>query len=278
MFKQFDVFDEVVKKVIPFGNGSIVYTPKKWIGQTVTVILEKQPLSIKKKVVEELEPFLENVVGIFLFGSFARNESTRKSDIDVLVVTTKKLEIRKTGLLDFTLVEEKILRQELKGKDPFYFYSILQESVPILNERLLRELKEIQIKKTNFGWVVEEIESALKIVQEFLMIDKLQNKKKLDSVAVIYTLILRLKRIFLVKCVLEGKAYSNEGFKFNLVKNGLTAEQCKKFYGIFQDQRDEKKTKISVSVKETEALYKIAKKELSELKQAYAKWRQKISS
>ena len=90
MIKRFNVHEEIVKRVVPFGNGSIVFTPKKWIGQTVRVILEQEPINIKEDVLKTLQPFLEQVEGIYLFGSFARNEQEIDSDIDVLVIASKK--------------------------------------------------------------------------------------------------------------------------------------------------------------------------------------------
>ena len=53
------------------------------------------------------------------------------------------------------------------------------EAKAILNEELLRELKESKIDKFNFKWMVEESESALKISREFLNWDKREKRKKL---------------------------------------------------------------------------------------------------
>ena len=137
MIRQYNVYDEIVKKVVPFGNGSIVYTPKKWVGQTVRIILEGEPLNIKESVMEQLNPFLERIKGVFLFGSFARNEQTKESDIDVLVIADKRFKLEKKGKFEFIVFDEGTLKKELKGNDPFYTYFMLQEAKPILNEEFL---------------------------------------------------------------------------------------------------------------------------------------------
>jgi predicted nucleotidyltransferase len=274
MIKRFDVFEEIVKEVTPFGNGSIVYTPKKWIGQTVRVILEKEPLNIKESTMELLQPFLEQVKGVFLAGSFARNEQMPDSDIDVLVVSGKKFSLPKSGRFDFTIIDEEILRNELNGKDPFYIYSLLQEAKPILNERLLKELREIKINKRGFRWAVEESESALRIVKEFLEFDKLQKRKKLDSTAVIYSMILRFRGIFFIQCLSRNEKYSNKGFKSFLNKKGLPEELIDSFYEIYRSERDGKKANAAVSIEDTERLYQLVTDELRKLKQVL-KCRQK---
>ncbi|MBU1120618.1 DUF2080 family transposase-associated protein, partial [Candidatus Micrarchaeota archaeon] len=262
-------------EVVRFGNGSIVYTPKKWIGKKVLVILEERPLDVKGEVMEILKPHLESVKGVFLHGSFARNEQTSDSDVDVLVVSDKKFKLGKAERFDFTVIDEETLRKELKGSDPFYIYSVLKEAKPILNEELLKELREIKINKYDFKWLLEESESALKIAEEFLKLDKLQKRKKLDSIAIIYTMILRLRRLFLVKCLLKNKDYSNKEFRAFLNKKGLSKELVEDFYDIYRAERDERKTMKSVSIEESERLCQITNNEINEMKGSWKKWRQK---
>lgn len=271
MIKQYSVYEEIVKEVVPFGNGSIVYTPKKWVGQTVRIILEEAPFDIKQTIMEQLSPFLEQVKGVFLFGSFARNEQTKDSDIDVLVIADKKFKLGKRGKLEFVVLDEETLKKELKGKDPFYAFSMVQEAKPILNEGLLQELKKLKIGKLGYKWLLDESQSALKIAKEFLKIDKLEKRKKLDSTAIIHTIVLRLRRIFLVQCLLENKKYSNKEFKKFLINKGLRPELAEDAYSIYQSQRDEKTTEKSISIEDTERLYQIANVEIKKMNEAY-KW------
>src|SRR3989344_4814890 len=95
MLKTINVKEAIEKQVVGFGNGSIVYTPKKWIGEKVLVILEEKPMDIKGETMEMLKPHLESVEGVYLYGSFARNEQAEKSDIDILGIADKKIEMEK---------------------------------------------------------------------------------------------------------------------------------------------------------------------------------------
>ena len=83
--------ETIRKRVVPFGNGSIVYTPKTWIGRDVIITLPK--FSLKEELFRILDPFLEIIKGVYIYGSYARNESEDDSDIDVLVICDKKFKI-----------------------------------------------------------------------------------------------------------------------------------------------------------------------------------------
>ena len=87
---------------------------------------------------------------------------------------------------------------------------------------------------------------------------------------------LRLKRIFLVQCILENKKHSNKEFRLFLQKKGLTKELTEKVYEIYRSKRDNKKSKKDVSVEEAEKLFFIAEKELKEMKGN--EWHQRKSS
>ncbi|MFH1751460.1 MAG: DUF2080 family transposase-associated protein [archaeon] len=266
MIKQYNVFEEVVKEVVPFGNGSIVYTPKKWVGQTVRVVLEREPFDVKERTMELLQPHLEHVKGVFLHGSIARKEQSLESDIDVLVVSGKKFKLEKTGKFDFTIIDEETLRKELKGRNPFFVYSMLREAKPILNKGLLEELKKIKLDKRNVKWLLEDSESALKVVKEFL---KLEKRKKSSFGTIVYSLVLRLRGIFLVKQFLRNQNYSNKGFKEFLRKKGFERKLVEDFYEIYCAERDERKIKKNLNFKEVEQLYCVTLEELKGLQEAH---------
>ena len=59
--------DSVIKEVMDRGHSGGIYLPKAWIGQRVVV----QPLSVKDYVIGALSPYLEDVSGVFLYGSYA---------------------------------------------------------------------------------------------------------------------------------------------------------------------------------------------------------------
>ncbi|MFH1696458.1 MAG: DUF2080 family transposase-associated protein, partial [Candidatus Diapherotrites archaeon] len=131
MLKTINIGESVEKEVVRFGNGSIVYTPKRWIGKRVLVILEEKPLDISAEVMEALKPHLGAVQGVFLFGSFARGEQTADSDIDVLVVSDEKIGLNKRGRFDFSVMPMERLVYELKHDATLFWRRAVQEAEPI---------------------------------------------------------------------------------------------------------------------------------------------------
>ncbi len=90
----------------------------------------------KKKDIERLEkkiiPILKrhDIVKAGIFGSFARGEATRKSDIDILI----KFKGRKS-LLDLARVEIELEKKIRRKADVLTYDSIN----PLLKERILKE-------------------------------------------------------------------------------------------------------------------------------------------
>ena len=90
----------------------------------------------KKKDIEKLEkkiiPILKrhDIVKAGIFGSFARGEATRKSDIDILI----QFKGRKS-LLDLARVEIELEKKIRRKADVLTYDSIN----PLLKERILKE-------------------------------------------------------------------------------------------------------------------------------------------
>ena len=79
------------KLVQKFGNSSHVVLPKEYIGRRIKFVTEPKTFQdIKSEILEILKPYLENIVGIYLYGSYVRNEQTVESDIDILILPVIK--------------------------------------------------------------------------------------------------------------------------------------------------------------------------------------------
>ena len=104
MIQTIDAEEQIVKRVVESGTGGIVYAPRKWLGQEVIVILPKQPGDIKERLIGILGPKLEHVIGIYLTGSYARNESAKDSDIDILLFLTANLSCQGGAILILQLL------------------------------------------------------------------------------------------------------------------------------------------------------------------------------
>ena len=80
------------KIVQRFGNSGHIVLPKRYIGKRLRFIAESKTFGdIKSEILEILKPYLENILGVYLYGSYARNEQTISSDADILVIADTKL-------------------------------------------------------------------------------------------------------------------------------------------------------------------------------------------
>jgi len=258
MIKTINVLEEIEKEVVPFGNGSIVYTPKKWIGKKVLVVLEKKPLDVEGETMEALKPFLSSIQGVFLYGSFARKEQTEKSDVDLLVISDKKLDLKRKGKFDFLVKSREDFVKELKKDSTLFLHQILNEAKPVFNESLLEELKKEEIKP-DFKEFFESTLTAFGNVKELIEAERKQGEKYLHSTAVIYSLILRLRGLYLIQCFLKNKEFSNKKFRELIKSYGFENKRVTDFFDVYRAERDEKKVIHSILLSEAEKLFETAK-------------------
>lgn len=201
--------EQITRKVTPIGNGAHVFAPKEWLGEEIKLIRTRKPL--KERILSLLNPYLENIEGIYLYGSHARGEAEKGSDIDLLVVADKKLKIKTKGYEIIALKKEDI-KKAIKIS-PILMHAILSEANPIINHQLLKELKSDNIPKN------PDFKSYLKETKNIIGINKnlLEKKENLEGIA--YSLILRLKGLFIIKSLLSNKKQANKDFEKWIKKN-----------------------------------------------------------
>lgn len=258
MFKTINVGAEIEKVVVGFGNGSIVYTPKKWIGKKVLVILEEKPLDITGEAMEMLRPHLSGIEGIFLYGSFARGEQTEKSDVDILVISDKKINLKKSGRFDVLIKAKQEFIEEMEKDSSLFLRQIVGEAKPIFNESLLRELRQVEIKP-DFKGFFDSTLSAFKNIKELLEVDRKRGKKYADSTASIYSLMLRLRGIFLIRLYAKNQIFSAKKFKELIGSHGFKEKTIDGFFEIYRAERDNRETTNKILLSEAEKLFDAAK-------------------
>lgn len=194
--------EKITRIVTGIGNGAHVFTPKEWVGEEVILVRKPKP-PVNDRILAVLKPYLENVIGVYLYGSYARGEAGKDSDIDLFVVTNKKIKIEKENYEIVSLTEDSI-EQAIKIS-PILIYSALKEAKPIVNSKLLAELKEkYPIEKKYLKEYLKETKEVIEI-----------NEALLDG----YSIVLRLRGVFIIKQLLNGRAYSHEDFKLWISKN-----------------------------------------------------------
>jgi len=109
---------EIMRQVSRWGNGAGILLPREWMGNQVKVILIDRTLEIKKEVFNILEPYLDDIVGIYLVGSYARREETEDSDIDILVLSHNLKKEITSSKYHVSIVPLENLKKALYGDYP----------------------------------------------------------------------------------------------------------------------------------------------------------------
>jgi len=193
----------------------------------------------KKEIMKMISPYLENIQGAYLTGSFARNEQTNTSDIDVLLITDEQIKIPSKSQYDLHAIQMKNIKKTIRGS-PIQFFSMIKEAKPIINKSLLKELNNIKI---NHSYIIEHLESTKRILK---ILDSLLKKYKKDEISpcsIIYSIILRLRSLFLIESLLKNKKYSNSDLKKAIKNQGINKTKTEEIYKVYQIKRNTKRDK-----------------------------------
>ena len=246
----------LIKKAVEIGNGAAVYVPKEYLGMEIVVTLPDSVKDLKKRILTQLIEFMPNILGVYLYGSYARNEQERWSDVDILVVTKGKDANVKNALgdIDARIVPLNELKKTIQNY-PVLIMPILNEAQVLLNPVLLDELKNSKIDFRKFNWNFEEIKGIVKIVEGFIELDD----KNIPS-SLMYSLMMRIRVCYLAECLLENKPFSNKGVRKLLLNYGLKEKDAGRFFYIYRLVREDEAPKINVKKEEVLGLLKILNK------------------
>ena len=205
---------ELIKNTIRVGNSAGVLLPKEFLNTQVKVIL--QPLDIERDVLNILieEKILVNVLGVYLVGSYARKEQTIDSDIDVLVITDNLNDKIVKGKYDLMLVSKELVDEKMK-KNIFPLIPMMIESKSIINKKLLTEYVNTPLTLKNLRWHIDTTKSAMKVIEASIKLAKESNIKEGDAYA--YSLILRLRTLYIIDCLKKGRLWEKQEF-LDLIK------------------------------------------------------------
>ncbi len=205
MINQSQSREQIIREARLFGNGAHVFVPKEWAGEHILLIKEE---SVEKRIMKVIEPHLAIIKGAYLYGSRARGDFDESSDIDLFIITSKDLKLRAKNFEIICLKEDKI--EDAIKVSYMMIYSILAEAKPIINSELLEKLREKYKPKIEyFKEFLESCNRIININEMFLEEDKERGE---NSGAVIYSLVLRLRGIFIINCLLSKEEYSHEKF------------------------------------------------------------------
>lgn len=253
---------KITKTVQESGNGGHIYLPKELIGKQVLVVqITRTVKDIKREILQILEPHLEHIIGVYLYGSYSRGEQKSTSDIDILVVTDKKLKIKeKMGDYEITSTTIEEIKKSLEH-NAVIVLSIIKEAIAVLNGKLLKTFSNYKLNRKNTKWYLNSTKSSLNIIDNLM-----QDRLKSSIPNITYPLMTRLRGLYLIKCLNNNKEYSNKKLKEYLTKKRLKEKVIDDLYNVYQAARDEKRipeNKIDYII--LERLYNIVKKLLLEM-------------
>ena len=251
--------EQIVRMVKLFGNGAHVFVPKDWTGEEI-VLIKPRKKSLKERIISSLDPYLDSIIGVYLYGSYARSEEKKDSDIDLFVIIDKKIKIKAEGF-EIICLEQKEIEKAIK-LEPLLMYSIFSEAKPIINSALLENLKiRYKPKLSYFKEYLKDCRRIIKVNEEFLESEK---GDYLSSDAVIYSLVLRLRGIFMIKSILSEENYTHKMFN-SWITGKLSEIDFDLIYEAYRSSKNDKKIKQQIKVSDIRLLIKFLKSEILKL-------------
>ena len=192
---------------------------------------------------------LEGILGVSIYGSWARGEASQSSDYDLLIVVrdpscAKGLDQKPPGADVRVLGLEDVIA--LIKKDPIQIVPILRESVPVYGGELLEYLKNLKFDK---GQLLASLHEALASIDLAEAIVSAGEDEEVDS-ALLYPPMLRFRQYCLVRSILEGIPGTLKQAEEIAEKHGLGKKEFRDLYEAFRlEQRG-----VQIKIKKTRLL------------------------
>jgi len=248
--------ETIVKQTREVGTSAGVLLPRRWLNkQVVVTLLNKSKEEITKDIIEILvnKNLNEDIKGVYLVGSYARGDYSPESDIDVLVLTKETNKIIDSGKYEITLISEENLSKFLPTN--LYYFSMIKEAKPLINKDLIEKYSNRKIKlKTNR--MLKDIKNMVKINKE--NVELCEDLKDNVSDGVVYSIILRLRELYLLRCLSSNKIYHKKDF-MNIVGE--------RFYETYSRAKQNEREMKDTSPEEAKILLNLSEKWLKELKE-----------
>lgn len=202
--------EQIIKQTREVGTSAGVLLPRNWLNkQVVVTLLQPSHEQIFQDVMEIIfiEKLNEETKGVYLFGSYARGDFDSNSDIDILVITEKTNRLINRGNYEILVVSEEKFSKNLKNN--LNYLGALRELKVLLNKELIERYKNGKIEFNIKGYL-SEIGNVLKINKETIK-NYVKILKNIPD-GVVYSVVLRLRELFMIKKFLSNQKYSKIDF------------------------------------------------------------------
>ncbi len=255
---------EQVQEVRKWGNSSGVLLPREWLGKQVKVVLIDRTDEIRKEILDILGSYLEDTLGIYLVGSYARGEQKPESDVDILVVSKETKKSFKSGKYEIEIIPLKGVMW-LIANYPAMIYPKIIDASAILNAGLLNEIRGIKLPRSSMKNYLDDCKRIIKTDRELVARDKSEGNI-LNANSVVYSSILRLRALYMMNSIFSKKRYSNRLFEDWLTsKLGIDLEAYDRIYSIYKAVRDDRNIKDKISIELAERLTGLLNKEVEDI-------------
>lgn len=202
--------EQIIKQTREVGTSAGVLLPRNWLNkQVVVTLLQPSHEQIFQNVMKIIfmEKLNEETKGVYLFGSYARGDFDSNSDIDILVITEKTNRLINRGNYEILVVSEERFLKNLKNN--LNYVSALKELKILLNKELIEKYKNKKVE-FNIKGHLSEIERITKINKETIE-NYIKIFKNIPD-GVVYSVVLRLRELFIIKRFLSNQKYSKMEF------------------------------------------------------------------
>lgn len=257
---------EIIKPIIKVGNSAGVLLPREWLNGKAKITLIEKPVDLKKEILEILDKYMENIMAIAVVGSYARGEQTAESDVDVLAITNSINKRIEKGKYEIILVSQNKLQKYLNG-NILPLLPMIIEAKALINKELIKRYKNTKLTRKNLLFHFKTTKSAMKVVKAGIDL-ALENGEENCADAVAYSLVLRLRELYIIECLIKGKLWSKKVF-LQLLKQ--ISGSLRAYDGYLRIKNNKTKEKNNLPLEEAKKLHDYINDKIREQEKEWVK-------
>ena len=251
---------ELIKPIVKVGNSAGVILPKEWLNGNAKIELIEKPLDLKADILRIVGGYLSRTAGIYIVGSYARNEQEEDSDVDVIVITKNVNKRVKKGKYEITYISKEEVERQL-NENALPILPMIKEARAIINGDLIKEYAKWNLNKKNLKWHIETTKSAMKVVEKFIELeeDKEIGRHKISD-NIMYSLILRLRGVYIVDCMAKNRIPATK----ELLKLIIRLSGGKEAYYAYKRSKEKSSGLEKVSTEQARKIYGYVNKKIKD--------------